>query len=91
MKFEFDPTKSLANKAKHGINFVEGQAIWSDPNLIKDVPERVRQGEPYWKAVGMALNRVWSVIYCHRSDAIRIVSIRPARDDERAEYEIVND
>ncbi len=89
MKFEFDPAKNQANEKKHGIDFVAGQAIWSDPNLIRDVPEAVKQSEPYWKAVGEALGRIWSVIYCYRGEAIRIVSIRPARDDERAEYEIL--
>ena len=26
MEFEFDPAKSTANKAKHGIDFIEAQA-----------------------------------------------------------------
>jgi uncharacterized protein len=32
--FEFDPMKSAANKARHGIDFVEAQALWSDPGRI---------------------------------------------------------
>jgi len=28
MKFEFDPAKSASNKQKHGIDFVEAQALW---------------------------------------------------------------
>lgn len=32
--FEFDPDKSAANKAKHGIDFVEAQALWDDPDLL---------------------------------------------------------
>src|SRR5579864_1911925 len=31
---ELDPTKSAANKAKHGIDFVEAQAIWNDPDRL---------------------------------------------------------
>ncbi|MSO62009.1 MAG: hypothetical protein EXQ50_07965 [Acidobacteria bacterium] len=31
MEFEFDPAKSAANKAKHGIDFVEAQEFWNDP------------------------------------------------------------
>lgn len=30
MEFEFDERKSAANKAKHGIDFVEAQALWLD-------------------------------------------------------------
>jgi len=28
MQFEFDPQKSAVNKDKHGIDFVEAQALW---------------------------------------------------------------
>jgi uncharacterized DUF497 family protein len=31
MDFEFDLAKSLANSAKHGIDFDEAGALWSDP------------------------------------------------------------
>lgn len=30
MQFEFDPAKSEANKAKHGIDFVATQELWYD-------------------------------------------------------------
>jgi hypothetical protein len=33
--FEFDPAKSAANKVKHGIDFVEAQAIWRDDNRLE--------------------------------------------------------
>ena len=32
VEFEFDATKSAANRAKHGIDFVEAQSIWNDPD-----------------------------------------------------------
>jgi uncharacterized DUF497 family protein len=31
MEFEFDPVKSEANKAKHGIDFVAAQELRYDP------------------------------------------------------------
>jgi uncharacterized protein len=39
MRFEFDAAKSAANKAKHGIDFVEAQALWLDPDRI-ELPAR---------------------------------------------------
>lgn len=36
-RFEFDPAKSTANKAKHGIDFVEAQALWDDVNRLCDI------------------------------------------------------
>lgn len=35
MKFEFDENKSQSNRAKHGIDFVEVQALWADEMLIE--------------------------------------------------------
>ena len=40
MDFDFDPNKSAVNKAKHGIDFIEAQVLWDDPNLI-EIPARV--------------------------------------------------
>ena len=88
MKFEFDPKKSRANQVKHGIDFVAGQAVFTDPRAIKHVPETSHEGEAYWKAVGQARGKLWTMIYVQRSGVIRIVSIRPAHDAEREQYEI---
>jgi len=33
--FEFDERKSNGNRRKHGIDFVEAQALWKDPYLIE--------------------------------------------------------
>ena len=35
MRFEYDPSKSVSNKAKHGIDFDEAQAMWNDDALIE--------------------------------------------------------
>jgi uncharacterized DUF497 family protein len=32
--FEFDTTKSEANKSKHGLNFIEAQGLWNDEQLL---------------------------------------------------------
>lgn len=42
--FEFDAAKSRSNKHKHGLDFVEAQALWDDPRLL-EIPARVT-GEP---------------------------------------------
>ena len=43
MEFEFDARKSENNKAKHGIDFVEAQALWKSKQVLlgaKDVLEK---------------------------------------------------
>jgi len=39
VEFEFDPEKSVRNKAKHGIDFQEAQALWKDPDLLEILNE----------------------------------------------------
>ncbi|MBM4045702.1 MAG: hypothetical protein FJ279_11350 [Planctomycetes bacterium] len=43
MEFEFDPKKSESNKQKHGIDFLEAQALWQDTDRI-EVPARTYEG-----------------------------------------------
>ena len=35
MIFEFDPAKSGANLEKHGIDFVQAQALWEDTDYVE--------------------------------------------------------
>ena len=37
MEFEFDDNKSKRNKIKHGIDFIEAQVLWDDPDLIENI------------------------------------------------------
>ena len=37
MNFEFDPEKSAGNKAKHGIDFEEAQALWKDLRMVENL------------------------------------------------------
>ena len=83
--FEFDPAKSAANLAKHGIDFVAGQALWSDDEAI-EAPART-EGEPRFLVVGRIGTTTWASIITHRGPTIRIISIRRARPEEEARYE----
>jgi uncharacterized DUF497 family protein len=50
LDFEFDPAKSAANLAKHGIDFYAARSIWSDPRRI-EVPARTMD-ESRWMVIG---------------------------------------
>jgi len=83
--FEFDLAKSQANKAKHGIDFDEAQALWDDPNLL-EVPARTSD-EPRFLVIGRITDKHWSAVVTYRADHIRIISVRRAREEEIAAYE----
>ena len=85
MDFDFDPNKSASNSAKHGIDFIEAQALWDDPNLI-EVPARVT-GERRFLVVGKIGEKHWSGIITYRDDCIRIISVRRSRAEEVDLYE----
>ena len=85
MEFEFDARKSRSNKRKHGIDFVEAQRLWNDPDLII-IPARTTD-EPRYLIVGKIEDRHWSGIITHRDDCVRIISVRRSRKEEVKLYE----
>ncbi len=85
MGFTFDPQKSGRNLAKHGINFIEAQRLWDDPNLL-EIPART-EDEPRSIVVGQIDARHWSAVITYRADDIRIISVRRSREEEVVLYE----
>jgi uncharacterized protein len=85
MEFEFDPRKSRSNRKKHGIDFVEAQELWEDPDLI-EIPARTID-ESRFLVVGRIANDHWSGIVTYREERIRIISVRRARSEEIGLYE----
>ena len=85
MKFEFDPKKSTANRNKHGIDFVEAQALWEDPDLL-EIPART-EDEPRFLVIGKLNGKHWSGVITYRADTIRIISARRSRKEEVEVYE----
>ena len=85
MSFEYDPEKSADNKRKHGVDFEEAQALWSDFALL-EIPARVTD-EPRWVVIGKMNGNHWSAVITRRGDNVRIISVRRSRDEEVAIYE----
>ena len=85
MEFEFDPKKSASNRSKHGIDFVEAQALWEDPDFV-EIPARTTD-EPRSLVVGKIEDMHWSAVITLRGDRTRIISVRRARPEEIKIYE----
>lgn len=77
LRFEFDPAKSEANKAKHGIDFVEAQELWRDRRTVT-TPSGYRDEERY-EVVGRIAGRYWTAVVTMRGGAVRIISVRRSR------------
>ena len=85
MSFEFDPKKSEKSKEKHGLDFIEAQALWDDPDLL-EIPART-DDEPRFLVIGKINKKHWSGVITYRGEIIRIISVRRSRTEEVEVYE----
>lgn len=85
MNFEFDSAKSKTNKNKHGIDFTEAQALFSDPDLL-EIPAKTTE-EQRFLVVGKIDEKHWAGIITYRDQNIRIISVRRVRNEEISLYE----
>lgn len=88
MDFEFDPAKSESNKDKHGVDFVEAQALWRDK--LRLVIKAKYVDEPRYALIAEMHGRLWLAVYVLRDETVRIISVRRARAMEKERYEDYN-
>jgi uncharacterized DUF497 family protein len=85
MQFEFDPAKSASNKIKHGLDFVEAQAIWKGWTI--EIPAKNVEGENRYAVLGEISGRAHTAIITYRGGTVRIISVRQSNPTEKAYYE----
>ena len=84
MEFEYDPIKSQANQEKHGMDFVEAQGLWLDEDRV-EFPARSDTEERH-ALIAKKDEKIWVAFYTMRAAAIRIISVRRARENEEKTY-----
>lgn len=83
--FEFDEAKGQANLQKHGINFIDAQALWDDSRLL-EIPAKT-EDEPRYLMIGLINGKHWSAVITYRGLNVRLISVRRSRTEEVALYE----
>ena len=83
--FEFDGKKSASNAQKHGIDFVQAQELWLDPDLLEIRAKT--EDEPRFLKIGPNRGKHWSAVVTYRAEKIRLISVRRSRDEEILLYE----
>ena len=84
--FEWDESKAIENKSKHGISFADTFAVFEDSNAV--TLEDFRKDEQRYVTIGMdAFGRILVVVYTWREENIRIISARKAVRYEVRQYE----
>lgn len=84
-EFEWDESKNVANRKKHGISFEQAEAIWDDPVFVEfhvmDIPEN------RWVVIGRVAKDVYiAAVITYRSERVRIISARKATKKEIDAY-----
>lgn len=85
MEFEFDAVKSQGNLRKHGIDFMQAQALWEDPERV-EIPART-EDELRFLIIGKIGAQYWSAVITYRNDKARLISVRRSRREEIQIYE----
>ena len=90
LTFEWDESKASANRAKHGVSFVEAATAFGDPLSLTIGDPDHSEGENRYILLGRTLEGATVVvIHTERDDNIRIISARWAtrreiRTDEQS-------
>ena len=85
MSYQWDPNKAASNLFKHGVDFADAVAVFSDELAVTIEDERF--DEERFIAIGIdALGRVLVVVFTWRGDEIRLISAREANRSERQQY-----
>lgn len=84
-QFEWDERKRLATLDKHGIDFIDAVEIFASDYLEL---AGISLQEDRLRAVSRLNGITITVIFTVRGGAIRIITARRARKDERTEYQI---
>ena len=87
--FEWDPAKSLANEAKHGVSFHEAASVFEDEHALLIHDPAHSTTEERFILLGLSVRpRILVVVHCEREDGsiLRIISARPATRHERSQY-----
>lgn len=87
MIFTFDPKKNSINLRRHGVSLTEGDGVLSDP-LALTIEDDSAEGEQRFVSIGMnTFGGLMVIVYTHRGEDFRLISVRRAEPKERRAYE----
>ena len=87
MSITFDPKKEAANVRKHGVSLTEGDGVLNDPVALT-IEDTSAVGEQRFVTIGAnAFGHLRIVVYTHRGDDERIISVRKPEPKEVRAYE----
>lgn len=89
IEFEWDSTKGIANRRKHGVSFEEAQSVFYDEFAVQFFDDGHSLSEARFLLLGMSTGaRLLLVCHCGQEagSTIRIISARKATKRESTFY-----
>jgi uncharacterized DUF497 family protein len=89
LKFDWDKSKALLNKKKHGVSFEEAVTVFYDDDALEYHDPDHSDREDRFFMLGLSFRtRVLLVFHCVRESGslIRIISARKATKEEAKKY-----
>ena len=87
MEFEWWEAKRLAVLRDRGLDFLDARRLFDGRDNYA-VPSP-RGGEQRWVSVGELDKVMVAVVWTRRGDAVRIITMRRARDEEKRRYRAI--
>ena len=84
MEFEWWEAKRLAVLSGRGLDFLDARRLF-DGRDVYTVPAP-RGSEQRWVSIGQLDAVMVAVVWTRRGDAVRIITMRRARDEEQRQY-----
>jgi hypothetical protein len=85
LNFKYDENKSIKNKEKHNIDFIEAKLLWNDKNSII-IPANITDNEVRYAMISKLNQKCYIAIFTIRDDNYRIISVRRCRKNEEKDY-----
>ncbi|MBZ0122813.1 MAG: BrnT family toxin [Roseovarius sp.] len=82
--YEWDESKRFAALDKHGLDFLDAAEIFANDHLVLPARSEVEQRKI---AIGYLNGVAIAVVFTVRKEAIRIITARRARRNEREAYD----
>jgi uncharacterized DUF497 family protein len=88
MEFEWDETQRDSNLAKHGVDFTLAEMLFDGRPVI--TAPSPRGTEERYVTTGEIGGRFFTTVWTWRGDAIRLISVRRARNEEEKRHRAIH-
>ena len=84
--FDYDESKNVINKEKHGVYLKDAQSLWDVEHIV--IPAKNLKDEDRYLILGIFKKKVYAAVFTYRKDKTRLISFHRAdAKHERYYYE----